>query len=451
MTPRLAVLALLLVVFASFLLVLSERRDWRPSLTHALLVAAAFRLVMFVLARDTAPYDLLNDFRIAGENVLHHRDPTLNSRPRGWNYLPTYGFVLAGTVAVEQLTGLPWLWVSRVLPVIADLGVVALVYTLAGREMGGLRAFQYACTPIAVFVSAVHGQMEPLCLLLALGAFAALRSDTRRRVLLAGALIGLAISVKTWPALFLPALLLALGTWRNRLRLLLGAAVVGLALLLTMPLTVGTPAQKLPGIVASIVGYSPAAGTWGWSSVVFVLFPYTYESFEISTFWAVVGRVGSIATLIAVGAAIWWWRRAHPIVIAGVSASVFQVTTAGHGAQYLVWPVPFTTQAPTRLHPLLQAAIGVWAWWAYVGLGADLLPASWGTWPSRVGTLSSLVVVILIVLALPWQQRTAAGPGSALPAVGTAESTSGRRHGSAAAVTNSVGTRRPGSTVAEAR
>jgi hypothetical protein len=317
--------------------------------------------------------------------------------------------------------------------------------------MGGLRAFQYACTPIAVFVSAVHGQMEPLCLLLALGAFAALRSDTRRRVLLAGALIGLAISVKTWPALFLPALLLALGTWRNRLRLLLGAAVVGLALLLTMPLTVGTPAQKLPGIVASIVGYSPAAGTWGWSSVVFVLFPYTYESFEISTFWAVVGRVGSIATLIAVGAAIWWWRRAHPIVIAGVSASVFQVTTAGHGAQYLVWPVPFTTQAPTRLHPLLQAAIGVWAWWAYVGLGADLLPASWGTWPSRVGTLSSLVLVVMIVLALPWQQRGAARPGPTLPAVGTAESTSGRRHGSAAAVTNSVGTRRPGSTVAEAR
>lgn len=415
MTPSRGVLALLLVLVASSLLVVSERRSWRPSLTHALLVAAALRLAMFLVAKDTAPYDLLNDFRIAGENVLHHRDPTLNSRPRGWNYLPTYGFVLAGTVAVEQLTGLPWLWVSRVLPMVADLGVVALVFTLTGGEKRGLRAFQYACTPIVIFVSAVHGQMEPLCLLFALGAFLALRSRARHRVLVAGALIGLAISVKTWPALFLPALLLGLSTWRDRLRLLVGAGAVGLALLLTMPLTVGTPVHALPRIAATIVGYSPAGGTWGWSSVVFLFFPYTDESFETSTLWAVLGRVGSITALIAIAAATWWWRRADPIVLAGVSASAFQVTTVGHGVQYLAWPVPFTTLTLTRLQPFLQAAIGLWAWWGYVGGGSGLLPASWGTWPYRLWPVSSLVLVVLIVMALPWKQRRAVGQGPDLP------------------------------------
>ena len=415
-------LALLLVVVASGLLVVSGRRNWRPTLTQALLVAAALRLAMFVIAKDISPFDLVHDFRIAGENVLHHRDPTLHSRPRGWSYLPTYGFLLAGMVAVQDLTGLPWQWVARFLPIAFDLGVVALVCALAGRERGGLRAFQYACTPIAIFVSALHGQMEPLCLLLALGAFLALRS---RAVLVAGALIGLAISVKTWPVLFLPALLLGLSTWRDRVRLLLAAAAVGLALLLTMPLTVGTPVRELPRIVAAVAGYSSAGGTWGWSAVVFLVRPYTYESFETSTFWAAVDRAGSIATLIAVAVAVWWWRRAHPIAIAAVSASVFQVTTAGHGAQYLDWPAPFTTLTATRLQPLLQVAIGVWAWWGYVALGAGLFPAAWGAWPSNAWQLSSLLLIVLILLALPWQQRRAAGPGLPQPADQVAGSRTG--------------------------
>ena len=78
-------------------------------------------------------------------------------------------------VAVEEAPACPGCWVARVLPIAVDLGVTVLVYLLARPEKAGLRAFQYACTPIAVCVSAVHGQMEPLCLLLALGAFVALR------------------------------------------------------------------------------------------------------------------------------------------------------------------------------------------------------------------------------------------------------------------------------------
>jgi hypothetical protein len=405
MTPTLGLLALLLVVLASALLVVAGRRDWRPSLTQALLVAAGMRLAMFVIAHDVAPYDVANDFRIAGENVLAHQDPTLNSRPRGWSYLPTYGFLLAGMVAVEESTGLPWLWVVRVLPITFDLGVTALVYLLAGPEKGGLRAFQYACTPIAIFVSAVHGQMEPLCLLFGVGAFVALRRGPAPRVLLAGALIGLAISVKTWPVLFLPALLLALPTWRTRLRLLGGAGAVGLVLLLTMPLTVGTPVDQLPRIVATLAGYSPAGGTWGWSSVLYVYFPYDAVSFETSTFWAVVGRVGSIAALLAAVAAVWWWRRADAIVVAGATTSAFLSATAGFGVQYLDWPAPFTTLSPTRLQPVLQTAIGLWAWVGYIAIGGGLVPSSAGVWPARLWQLSSLVLVVLIVAALPWGQR----------------------------------------------
>jgi hypothetical protein len=414
-TGSLALLALALVVCAGGLFAVSEWRQWRPSLGTALLVALVLRLAMFAIAGERlVPYDLNHDFLVAGQNVLEHQDLMLNSRERGWNYLPTYGFVLAAAVALHDLTGLPWLVVARIPAIVSDLGVVVLVHALADREKAGLRAFQYACTPIAVLVSAVHGQMEPLCLLLSLGAFLALRS--RPRAGLAGVLIGLAISVKTWPVLFLPALLFALPGWAAKVRLLFAAAGVCLVLLLTQPLTVGTPVRQLPPTVARILSYHSPGGSWGWSSVVYAYSPYTAENYEDSTLWAVVGRVGSVVTLLAVAAALWWWRRADPLVVAGVTASVFQVTTAGHGAQYLTWPAPFLVLRPTRLVPLLQFGIGLWAWAAYVYVGGGLVPAEYASWAVDAWQISSLVLVALFLLALPWgRRRLADGPVAAEP------------------------------------
>lgn len=404
MSWSVALSALALVVLGGGLLVVSERWGWRPSLTTALLVALALRLAMYALAWDRVqPYDLMLDFRVAGENVLQHQDLMLNSRERGWNYLPTYGFVMAIAVYVQELTGLPWVAVARIPAILFDLGVVAMVYALADKQKAGLRAFQYACIPIAVLVSAVHGQMESLCLLLALGAFLALRFHPR--AVLAGVLIGLAISVKTWPALFLPALLLALPGWAARARLVAGAAAVGLVLLLTQPLTVGSPVQQLPATVARILSYHSPGGSWGWTSVVYAYSPYTPENYEDSVLWGIVAQVGSMLTLLAVAAAIWWWRRADPLVVAGVAASTFQITTAGHGAQYLTWPMPFLVLRPTRLMPLLQFGIGIWAWCAYFFAWSELVPAEWRSWFGYAWMTSSLLLVLLWVLALPWRQR----------------------------------------------
>ena len=247
------------------------------------------------------------------------------------------------------------------------------------------------------------GRSEPLCLLLSLGAFLALRS--RPRVVLAGVLIGLAISVKTWPALFLPALLLALPSWGKRARLLVGAGAVCLVLLLTQPLTVGSPVRQLPATVARILSYHSPGGSWGWSSVVYAYSPYTNENYEDSALWGTVGVIGSVLILLGVAAAIWWWRRADPLVVASVSASAFQITTAGHGAQYLTWPAPFMILRPTRLVPLLQFGIGLWAWCAYFFAGGVLMPAGWSSWFVNAWQMSSLLLVVLFILALPWRQR----------------------------------------------
>jgi len=405
--PWLVGLRLLLVAVCFALFLLAARRGWRPSLKATLAVALGLRLVMLALSQDIRPYDLVNDFHTAGANVLAHQDPILNTRPTGWNYTPLYAFVLAPAVWLEQHLGIPWLVVSRLAPIAFDLGVVVLVGLLAGRETGALRRFQYACLPLPVLVSAVHGQMEPLCLLFAVGAFLVLR-----RPWLAGALLGLAISVKSWPALFLPALLLGLRTNADRLRALTATAAVPALFLATLPLTVGTPLDRLPHIVKTMLGYSPNVGTWGWPAVLLEFRPADPHVWD-DPFYLAVRRIGTLLTLAAVLAALWYWRRARSTDIALATTSSFQAVTAAHGVQYLLWPTPFLVAAPTPRASWFHTAAGLYAAVGYLVM-TDLTPGAYATW-GRWYPLASLLVIATIPLTLPWSRRLPPGSPAMLP------------------------------------
>jgi hypothetical protein len=377
--PVLLVLECLLLLTGMTLAVLAHRRDWRPGVALILLTGLGLRLAMLTLAvvTDVRPPDLNIDFRAAGVNALEHRDPALHAvRDLGWNYLPTYALFLAANEWVCRTLDLSWMLVSRIGPIFFDLGVALLVGRLATRR----EAFQYACFPLPVLVSAVHGQMEPLCLLFAVGAFTVLH-----RPRLAGVLLALAISVKTWPALFIPALLFALPGRRERRRALAALFSVLVVLLVTMPLTVGTP-----------VGHAPDVDR------------------------EVVSRIGTLLTLSAVLGAIWLWRRAHALDIAQVSASAFQVVTAGHGVQYLSWAGPFATVRQTRLFLVLQGVLGLYAAVGYLVLGLSKIETYrvWSDWYF----LASLLVIPLIAAAQPWSRRgrPAAAPGPRRELAGSA-------------------------------
>ena len=255
--------ALLLLAAGVALMLVAQRCDWRPSLAVALYTAVVLRLVMLALAWRIQPYDLVHDFQTAGLDVLHHKDPILNNRQNGWGSLPVYAFVLAGAAWTTLHLHVSWLVIARIPAILADLGVVVLVDIIAGAggERAALRRFQYACNPLAILVSSVHGQLEPACFLFALGAFAiVLRAGPQvsgRLAAAAGILLGLAIATQTWPAVVGPALLLALPSWRRRAQFAAGAAGVGAVLFASLPLTVGTPAARLPYIAGHIAGTHP--------------------------------------------------------------------------------------------------------------------------------------------------------------------------------------------------
>jgi hypothetical protein len=417
-TPGLDAAVFALLAAGGAVAYLAGRRQWRPPLWAALLTGLVLRLAVLVAAHTLRPYDFANDDYLAGVNVLHHHDPILNTRPTGWNYLPLYGFVLAAEVRVGAVFHIPWTYAGKIFPILADLGLVVLVGIIAGKRTGPLRRFQYACYPLAVIVSAVHGQIEPTCLLLALGSLAIVLTSgsgiTTARTLAAGALLGLAIGAKTWPVLFLPALWRGLPSARKRIQGMAAVAGVIAALFLTMPWTVGTPARDLAKDAKVIATYHPESGTWGWSAIVSHFYKVPLESHRA----AVIGWIGLAVTLAAVVAAVCWWRRSHPVDLATAAPGAFLVTTASFGPQYLMWPAPTLIARPTKRCGWFHVTACAWVFLDEVGISG--LP-----WHEHLAMLpylklSTVVVIAAIVVALPWERRRGGVPPGGAPATGRA-------------------------------
>jgi Glycosyltransferase family 87 len=418
LNPGQCAAGLLLVAIGIALMLVAQRRDWRPSLGLAIFTALVLRVAMLGLTWRTLPYDLVYDFKAAGLDVLHHQDPILNNRQNGWGSLPVYAFVLAGAYWGTLHLHISWLIIARIPAILADLGVVVLVGVLAGAagERAALRRFQYACSPLAILVSSAHGQAEPFCFLFALGAFALiLRAGPQvsgRRAAAAGVLFGLAVAAQTWPAVFGPALFLALPAWRRRAQFIAGAAAILGLLFVTLPVTVGTPVAKLPYIATQLFNTRPSIGNWGWAGLWLSVHPTKLAVWQ-DPLWLTAGSVGSKAAIVGALLAVWWWRRGHPLDIATVTTTTLLAITPAFGNQYLAWQAPSATARPARLSIALQVVLGVYA--AIFYLPMNMLTTPDWLMVNALMMLISLFVIAFMILALPWERRRWQPPAAPAP------------------------------------
>ena len=276
----------------------------------------------------------------------------------------------------------------------------------AAGERAALRRFQYACNPLAILVSSVHGQAEPACFLFILGAFViVLRAGPQvsgRLAAIAGILFGLAIATQTWPAVFGPALLLALPSWRRRAQFAAGAAGIMALLFVSLPLTVGTPIAKLPYIATQFVETRPSFGNWGWAGVWLTVHPTQLPVWQ-DPLWLHAGSIGTKAAVVGALLAVWWWRRAHPLDVATATTTTLVALTPSFGTQYLLWQAPSATARPARLSIALQIVLGAYA--AIFYLPMQMLTAHNWVIADDVMLFVSVPVTAFMIVALPWQRR----------------------------------------------
>jgi hypothetical protein len=381
------------------LALLAAGRSWAPPLWVALAVGTALRLLVFAIAAGDSfqPYDLAHDFLDTADAVRAGHDPLVYVREGGWHFLPFLAYVLAAQRELGDLLGLSWNVVSRVIPILADIALIPLVGRLAGEGRRATCSFQYACLPLGLMVSAIHGQFSSLTLLFGVGALLAARAD---RPHVAGPLMGLAATSASWTAVLLPGVLLAVPGLRRRLTVLGWTAAVPGVFLLSSAVFLGTPVGRLPATAVEALSTRPVAGDWWWSALV------TGGHQVVSP---TLSHIGTPILLVGLLAAGGWWRRADPLDLTLALVLAFLLVTYRFGAQYLLWPVPYLLARARRgTWPAITVA-GIWAWFGYVPL-TRLHAWDWvhaHTW----WVLSSVVVIPFLIYALPPRHR----PAEAVP------------------------------------
>ncbi|MEU0484841.1 hypothetical protein ABZ260_37380 [Streptosporangium sp. NPDC006013] len=442
-----AILTGFVLVTGVVLALVAQWKGWRPSLLAVLVVGIVFRvLIMTTSAMDTwQPVDFVNSFKPAGEAVLNREDPVLGSNG-GWHFLPTipyvYGFLL--------WLGIPWEIGGRLVTVVADIALIPLVGKLAGGSKASLRAFQYACNPLAILVASVHGQVEPVALVFGVAAFvvargpgdpdrSGIRTDvvalvrgsiafrglpgavrhatgptgvvrraltprpgdrqSLRRALFAGLLMGLALCAKSWPIWLIPGMLLLLPTFRARVVAFVATGIAPIFFLVTLPIFAGTSLSQIPEVIRVIQDVRPIVGQWTWSAILMG---------GVNDLNQAIATFGTRLVYVTLLVTAFLWRRADPVDLTTALLVAFMVATPRLGAQYLLWFMPFLVARPTRF--AWPAIIGVSFWAAYGYLYMTQFDSA--TWRSLhvFWSQGSIVLLPILVLAMPWARRVFKAP-----------------------------------------
>jgi hypothetical protein len=406
------VITTIVLVGAFALALIAQWRGWRPSLRVALMVGVGLRLALLIFAAADSwqPVDFVESFKPAAEAIMARQDPVLTT-DGAWHFLPMIPYIYA----LPMSLGIPWVVSGRLITVLADVVLIVLVGRLAGRREA-LSRFQYACNPIALMVSVIHAQVEPVALVFLVGSYLVARSARATperwsvKCVAAGALFGLALSAKSWPIILLPVVLAILPTWRQRLCGLTAAGAVPVLFLVTQPIFIQTSFKSMLNVAQYLGGVRPIVGEWGWTALL------TGGNWELHPLYSRIGQIVLYSTLVAVA---WVWRRADKVDLTLAMLLVFMVVTPRMGAQYLLWFMPFLVARPTLWVPVATAASAVWAGLGYIYL-TQFDDTQW--WINhRWWAMWSVAVIPFLVAAMPWGRRRVPEPEPPSPPATTPE------------------------------
>lgn len=311
----------------------------RAAILLTISVALFVRLFANWLLPVGAIYDI-ESYQIIGDLVLANTDVYTSDRAISrYPYLPLQMYWSAFALWLSNASGIAFVAIVRVLPVIADVAIVGVLLfatpVLSSFAQRFRAAFIYALNPIPVFVAAYHGQFDALpVVLLLIAALWLYTSPT-----LSGLALGAGILAKSWPVLGLPVLLVQSRAWRSRILLLVGVLLVPLiGITVYAWLFQADPVR----VVQTAMVYNRGIGIWGYSYAFRLGQDITGNKALIH--WIIVnGRWFTLGAL----AVVWWIRARHETPIEGVLTILvcFFVCTHAFAIQYLVWPVAFALLA----------------------------------------------------------------------------------------------------------
>ncbi len=289
------------------------------------LLSAALHFLVLINSRG-ASHDIVA-FAADARSVLQHRNVYSlwpHVYPPLYPYPPVWIFVTALCRLIATWGHLTFVDVVRIPGSLGDLGIVAVLAVFGVRRYGTslkclVFAALYAVNPLPILISAGHGQFDSLAILFVLLAIVALDD----RPLLAGLLLGIAISLKGYPVLFLPYFAWHAGRdrWLGQLVAAVAPTVLAFA---GYTLWVGWSEKAISDVLAyhgvANFGWGALFGPVGGSAIVYVF------------------EAGLVAAVLLVSLQSSRWP---PVAVAASIIMAFYALGFNLGAQYLMWVLPF--------------------------------------------------------------------------------------------------------------
>ena len=381
----------------------APRKNWLPRTLNSpvtvaglvLLIALVVRLIPAALLPRGAEYDI-DSFRRVAETLLKggavYDSPLVAGRHP---YLPFQLYFIWGAGYISSVSSLPFVFMVKLVPILADAALAVLIFKVAlnsGKALAsafGL-ALLYALNPVAILVSAYHGQFdgETVLLLVLAWYFWHFGNKDPRRLALSALILGLAILNKSWPALFLPIVFLRLESSKQRVVYVLIALATPVVLTLVYVVVFH---ENLHPLLHRALTHAGVPGWWGASALASLMWRLTGTGQEISSWLAHYGRW---LVLMGITYVYWLTRRQRAVDAMLTLLVIVYVLTSGYGLQWTLWVVPFAILAgDLRRLDLYTAAALLYMLPAYYGYHFEPLLLRWLS--------SEQMSVVLIVCAIP--------------------------------------------------
>lgn len=239
-------------------------------------------------------------------------DPAISRHP----YLPLFLYLEAGTQVLSKVTHIPQLTLLKYLFTLFHLFSIYSVFELSKKKLK--TALMYALNPISLFIIAFHGQFDIIPLSLMLHSIVLLRQKKYAFIMI---LLGIAFTLKTWPALFIIPFLKRIPK-KFWLLFLIPAIVITILYVLLF----STP---LFSIVRVLAVYQGVGGIWGFGKIFSIISASKIILFTYKLFF-VLGLLFYSFKL----------KRSSPVEEISSLLLFFFIFTPGFGIQWFLWLVP---------------------------------------------------------------------------------------------------------------
>jgi hypothetical protein len=321
-------------------------------------------------------------------------------------YLPFQLYLIGAAAKFSELTGAPFVFVIKIVPILADAALAVLILR-ATLQMGQpvskalVSGLLYALSPIAILVSAYHGQFDPESVfLLALAWYYwQFGGSSSSRIGVSALLLGFAILNKTWPLMFLPIVLLRIDSWRQRMVYVLISLAVPVLFTLVYVLVFG---QDPAPMLKRALTHAGVSGWWGGGAVINLIHYFADVGGGLLTWLSRHGR-----WLVFAGAAYVYWvtRRESGISSLTTLLVVVYALTSGFGLQWTLWVVPFALLAGD-LRELNLYTLGALIYMlpSYYGYHLEPVFLRWMT-PQRMNVILMACAIPVWIVTVYWALR----------------------------------------------